>query len=136
MGDVMQFKPVKSIFDGWKRQCKGWWTDYKGGRDVLGWLNDIHAVVDHNAYLQIMEDLKGYTDFLSAKYHIPKGISFRSGHSLVQRWGPDDYPTNVLVYANDVIGLTPEDFRHADLEYQFSLEDGGGKDDSESISTA
>ena len=65
----------------------------------------------------------------SVKYGIPVDLQWKStidGRFIEQEWGPEQFPLNVLIYANDVLGITPEEFLLTDLEFQFSLEDMAG----------
>ncbi len=106
-------KAVHTLFDGWTKQAFNWPTDYAGGKCVVSHLGTVMTV-------RVGE----FAKHLAKKYEIPINVQVRTDRQLKVLSGKD-FPVNVLIYANDKLKLTPQDFVTADLEYQFSIEDAG-----------
>ena len=125
MGQLLEFKPLKavsSIFDGWTKQCFGELTDYAGGSCVWGFLIRKYGMRARDT--KYLTELVGpFAEWLRKELDLPAEWSYHSiKRSLTFVYGPETFPLNILIYANDELKWTPDDFRTAELSFQFEVE--------------
>ena len=109
------FKPVFSIFDGWKRQCFDWTDGPAGALDITEFFR-----IKFGREWKKEQKVLDFTNYLSGREKIAKDIRFTSKRSLVKVF--QEFPENVLVCANDIRRMSIEELITVDLEYQFGLE--------------
>ncbi len=126
MGELIEFKSlpaVGSVFDGWTRQCWDDTTDWNGGRDVWGFLIDKYGRPARDTTF-LVALLGPFTEWLQQRLDLAPEFKYHNiKRSLTFIYGPEAFPLNVLLYANDHLRLTPEEFRSLELEFQFEVED-------------
>ena len=97
---------IKSIWDGWEKQLYGCYKDDSGGACALG------AAPWGNACRRA-ETLARVAAYIRTHYPMPWGFVDEFNSRLSER---DD--VTVIVYANNTLKLTPEDFREIDRQTQ------------------
>lgn len=108
----MELEGIPSIWDGWEEQIK-WLRFGDGGRCALGWVD--HCVYGSEQWLHSAENepcihpvYRRVAEYIKQRYVIPDDV-------LAHR----DEPVAVIAYANNELGLTPEDFRRIDRLTQY-----------------
>ena len=108
---------LTSLWDGWTKQCFGAAADYHGKRCATRYasLRSMATTGKAKAVTELYERVAGH---LRTRYDIPATFSIQS-HTTIYT-GFRSRNADVIIYANDVLRLTPDDFRRIDLETQIA----------------
>ena len=97
---------VKSIWDGWKTQLFGQWSDYKGGYCALGYIDGASGY---------SETINRVADYIRRNYDLPDNGSWADGYRNRLDLRPNGSASSVIIYANNILKFSPEDFRRIDI---------------------
>ena len=107
---------LTSIFDNWRTQVRGWPTDYAGGMCAWEFLDTCTPATQYTYVCNLAK-------YIAARYKFEPLASVKSERSLLPI---KEFPSNVYIYANDILKLDIDEFKTCDLEYQFQLEEEAG----------
>lgn len=108
---------LSTLWDGWTDQAIGEGRSQSGGVDAWTFLRDKHGSTS-KSLIRINDLIRPIIDFACREHKISPHVRFACGGL---RYGPSDYPVNVLIYMNDLLKWIPEDFRELELKYQFHI---------------
>ena len=100
-----------SLWDNWKHQCYNMLHDEQGAHCAMGYLMATHYADYAQVYLFKLEPI---AKLIRELYQIPATYYHPGGGAL----RPGTHSVDCIVYANNVLRLTPEEFREIDIAAQ------------------
>ena len=108
---------LTSLWDGWTNQCFGAPVDYHGKRCATNYAS-LRSRTTAGKAKAVTELYERVADHLRTRYDIPATFSIQSRTATYT--GFRSRNNDVIIYANDVLRLTPDDFRRIDIETQIA----------------
>jgi hypothetical protein len=106
---------MKSIWDGWERQAFGIDNDGQGGNCAMGYLMRLNGRIGLFEFVRVQARLAAVAAYIKQHYELPDShVHERFGGTYYPKKSPED----TIVYANNNLRLTPDDFRRIDIETQ------------------